>query len=349
MVKKLRPILSVLVLLVFTAIVAFWAGQRTINGIPAEQKKQSEAYFEAKIQRIGQEVPASVVVKRNLHPIAVNSLPGTVTEVSSGMIHEGGKLYAVNEKPVRAVRGSLPFYRTLERSMTGRDVKQLEDFLVSQGFLYAADETYDWYTETAVKNWQKGNGENPTGIVEEGTLVAFPQLPSTFSLGESIRVSAKVNGGEEAVFASDGALKFILVSTPEQKLYFPPGAVVKIEYMEARWKAILTDEVAKGGPSGGISYLLASADEQEICKDTCNRIPIEENFTLPAMVETVPETEGVSIPLTAIEFSGSDEGTVTFIDGKKAKVTVIARSKGIAIVEGISEGDKVKLPQLGAQ
>lgn len=349
MVKKLRPILSVLLLLVVTAALAFWAGQRTINGIPAQQKQQGEAYFEAKIQKIGQEVPASVVVKRNLNAIAVNSLPGTVTEVASGTIDAGGMLYAVNEKPVRAILGSLPFYRTLQQDVKGKDVKQLEDFLVTQGYLYAADETYDWYTETAVKNWQKSNGETPTGIIEEGALVAFPNLPSTFSLGESIRVTAKLSGGEEAVFASDGALKFILVSTPEQKLYFPPGALVKIDYLDEKWQAVLTEEIVKDGPSGGLSYLLASIDDQVICKETCNKIPIEENFSLPAMVETVPETEGVSIPLTAIEFSGTDQGTVTLIDGKKTEVTVLARSKGIAIVEGINEGDKVKLPQLGAE
>lgn len=347
MFKKIRATLGILVLLAITATVAFWAGQKTINGIPIEEKKQTEAYFEAKIQKIGQEVPASVVVKRNLEAIAVNSLAGVVTKISSGNINAGEVLYAVNEKPIRALLGTVPFYRSLQLESKGGDVKQLEEFLVSKGYLYSADETFDGYTEIAVKNWQKANGETPTGVIEEGTLVGFPKLPSTFSLGEAIRVSARLNGGEEAVFASDGALKFMLVSTPEQKLYFPPGAKVKIDYSGETWEAVLTEEIVKNETNGSVSYLLKATDGQLICKESCSEIPVSENYTLSATVETVPETEGVGIPLTTIEFSDSDEGKVTLVDGKELQVTVIARNKGIAIVEGIKAGDKVKIPQLG--
>jgi peptidoglycan hydrolase-like protein with peptidoglycan-binding domain len=112
---------------------------------------------------------------------------GTITRLPNAgdEIAVGQAIYEVNGRPVIAVRGDRPFWRSFNEGMTdGADVQQLEQALADLGF--GADVTVDteftWYTAEAVKDWQESLGLERTGVVELGDIVAISN--------GSIRISA---------------------------------------------------------------------------------------------------------------------------------------------------------------
>ena len=153
---------------------------------------------------------------------------GTITRLpkAGDVISVGQAVYEVNGRPVIAVRGDRPFWRTLGEGMTdGADVQQLEQALTDFGF--GADITVDteftWNTAEAVKDWQEALGIERTGVVELGDIVAVPAA--------SIRISA-VNAalGDQAGPASlsytSTALRVVAKLTDAQAREILPATAV---------------------------------------------------------------------------------------------------------------------------
>lgn len=65
--------------------------------------------------------------------------------------------------------------RNLARGSVGDDVKQLQQYLIAQGFLAAGNDTgyFGALTEAAVKQWQSAHGIEPLGIVGPKTRAAI--------------------------------------------------------------------------------------------------------------------------------------------------------------------------------
>jgi peptidoglycan hydrolase-like protein with peptidoglycan-binding domain len=81
-------------------------------------------------------------------------------------VERGKTLYTVDDKPVVLLYGSLPMYRSLASTVTGRDVEQFEQNLAALGYRgFTVDETYSAATATAVKKWQRDLGLTQTGTV----------------------------------------------------------------------------------------------------------------------------------------------------------------------------------------
>jgi peptidoglycan hydrolase-like protein with peptidoglycan-binding domain len=100
----------------------------------------------------------------------VTGLPGAGDEIAVGH-----SLYEVDGRPVIAIRGSRPFWRSLEQGMgDGPDVTQLEQALVDFGFGsgITVDDEFTWSTASAVKAWQKALGLERTGSIALGDIVA---------------------------------------------------------------------------------------------------------------------------------------------------------------------------------
>lgn len=65
--------------------------------------------------------------------------------------------------------------RNLSRDSRGDDVKQLQQYLIAQGFLSAGNDTgyYGALTEAAVMQWQSAHGIDPIGVVGPRTRAAI--------------------------------------------------------------------------------------------------------------------------------------------------------------------------------
>ena len=83
-----------------------------------------------------------------------SSITGVITYLpeEGTTINYGQVLYAVDNKPVILLEGSIPFYRTLDlTSDDGPDIKQVEEALISLGYAeedFVADEKFDEVTSS---------------------------------------------------------------------------------------------------------------------------------------------------------------------------------------------------------
>jgi peptidoglycan hydrolase-like protein with peptidoglycan-binding domain len=102
---------------------------------------------------------------------------GTLTWIApvGSTVRRGDPLFKVDERPVVALYGSLPLYRTLRIGLNGRDVRQFERNLAALGYGgFAVDDTYTSATVDAVGAWQADLGLPRTGTVEVGQVVFTP-------------------------------------------------------------------------------------------------------------------------------------------------------------------------------
>jgi peptidoglycan hydrolase-like protein with peptidoglycan-binding domain len=103
---------------------------------------------------------------------------GTITAVpvAGQVIDRGQPVYAVDQRPVPLLFGSVPLYRELRVDVTGADVRQLERNLVDLGHApgLTVDDRFTSATRAAVQRWQHALGVPETGVVEPGDAVVAP-------------------------------------------------------------------------------------------------------------------------------------------------------------------------------
>jgi peptidoglycan hydrolase-like protein with peptidoglycan-binding domain len=111
-------------------------------------------------------------------PVPVNATgPGVLTWIApvGSTVKRGEALFKVDERPVVALYGSLPPYRTLGPGTKGRDVRQLERNLAALGYTgFTVDDTYTSSTANAVRRWQANLRLPQTGTVEPGPVLFTP-------------------------------------------------------------------------------------------------------------------------------------------------------------------------------
>jgi peptidoglycan hydrolase-like protein with peptidoglycan-binding domain len=131
---------------------------------------------------------------------------GTLTWIApeGSTVKRGQPLFKVDERPVVALYGSLPLYRTLRAGVRGTDVKQFEENVSRLGYTgFTVDDTYNAATAQAARRWQADLGLPTTGAVEPGQAVV---TQSAVRVAEhAARVGDRIGdriGGERAGGAS---------------------------------------------------------------------------------------------------------------------------------------------------
>lgn len=102
---------------------------------------------------------------------------GTLTWIApeGATVTRGEPLFKLDQRPVVALYGSLPLYRTLRSNVQGADVKQFEKNLSNLGYTgFTVDDTYTAATAQATRSWQADLGLPKTGAVEPGQAVVTP-------------------------------------------------------------------------------------------------------------------------------------------------------------------------------
>jgi hypothetical protein len=108
-----------------------------------------------------------------------------VTQLPSvgDVIENGSVLAEISGRPVIALEGATPRYRSTVRNAEGPDIRQLEEALSAAGFdSGGADETFTWSDQEAISDLYEALGYAPlkdsTGVwVPAGEIVFFPSLP----------------------------------------------------------------------------------------------------------------------------------------------------------------------------
>lgn len=104
---------------------------------------------------------------------------GVVTRVAPAagdVLDEGDVLVDIEGRPLFAMQGDLPMFRSLGPGMSGDDVLQLEEALLRMGYVPGiADGIYDVNTEEALRSFYKDAGYDVTDLSpdEKATLKQF--------------------------------------------------------------------------------------------------------------------------------------------------------------------------------
>jgi len=171
-----------------------------------------------------------------------SAVVGTVTQShpTGTVVGFGDEIARVDDKPVTLAEGSMPMYRELHKAntrgrdangdrlelLTGDDVAQLQQFLVTEGFdadgKLVVDGEFGGYTEKAVKAWQESVGLLVTGRVDSTQLIFEP---------EPIRLSSTSRVGDAfAGLTATAAESQVLVDTSKRdRSALPVGTGVEID------------------------------------------------------------------------------------------------------------------------
>lgn len=319
----------------------WWAGRATLVQ-PAHEVDAAPRQVEATVTdaTVGRSVTYNVTVTQDFTPVASNALAGTVTHVGAGAVDVGDEIYSVDGTPVRVLVGGTPFWRDLAVGAVGPDVEQLEQALVTLGYLGgAADAKFTAATDRAVRAWQKATTHEQTGVVRHGEVVAVPALPTTVRLDKAVGAGLVLAGGEPVVLARGDVPVFALVLMPDQAAQVPPDAAVSVQLKDRTWPAVIMQTEVE--EDGTYRLLLAAPGGGPVCGADCALLPPDETVSLRSSVALVPAASGPGVPVAAVR---TDEAGATYVlrpDGTRAPVTVRGSGDGIAVVDGLSVGETV--------
>jgi peptidoglycan hydrolase-like protein with peptidoglycan-binding domain len=274
----------------------------------------------------------------------ITRLPKAGDEISVGQA-----VYEVNGRPVIAVRGDRPFWRSLSEGITnGADVQQLEQALADLGF--GADVTVDteftWYTAEAIKDWQEALGLERTGVVELGDVVAIPSA--------SIRISAvKAALGDQAgpgsLSYTSTALRVVAKLTDAQAREILPATPVIVTLPDGTDLSATIVSIDPGGQPDGDDGETTPATATVEFEDATAAAGLGLRAVKVALAaESV--ADALVIPVTAL-LATLDGGYAVDVlrDGKTVRVPVelglIADTRAQVVGGDLAEGDVVVVAQ----
>ena len=153
-------------------------------------------------------------------------------------------------------------------------------------------------------------------------------------------MGARLSDGQVVLdrLASDPVIT--ITAAKEQASRFTVHTPVVIGYGNHRWSGIisaatilrddlvLTVKAAGGGP---------------VCGDECADLPVTSSEILSADIQVVAPTAGLTVPAVAIQTHADGSTFVVKDTGQEVAVRVIAGDAGVAIIEGVAVGTRVRL------
>ena len=269
--------------------------------------------------------------------------PGT-TAVSAGTV-----LYEVDLAPVVVLAGDVPAFRELRLGLSGPDVTQLQQNLRDLGFrLEAPDGTFDDQTATEVRGWQTGLGLPETGVVPRGAVVFLPGLPATVALSDELVVGSPALAGALVAQVLPAAPAFSVPLTMGQVAMVDVGMAVQLHHGDTVWEAQIAGVGAVGADGIAVASLGPAWDASTICGDGCAAIPAAGDSAILTTIEVVPAVSGPVVPSQALVVGDDGTAAVVTDSGEVVPVTVLASAGGRAVVEGLDEGQLVRVPTTGS-
>lgn len=337
-----------ILVLALVGIAAFWAGRTTLA--PADstvQRPSSDSTVTVEEHELGREITVGTAVKREQTPAATNLLDGVVTQAStSGEFAAGDVLYAVAQRPVVLVTGSMPMWRPLTEGASGDDVTAFQEMLAADQRGLKVSGTWDAATAQAWKAWLADRGYPEADTVELGQLVMVEESPVSLAIDtQSGSVGTQLTGGETVVSMPSSDPAFVIeASSQEQAALIPAGTLVTVPYGEHTWKAIAGE--ASQADDGPVEIPLTSPDGGVVCADRCADLPADKSTSLLSRVSVVPPQSGPVVPVSALRAQPDGRTVVTVVeDGmdEEREVTVKTSADGLAVVEGVEAGERVRV------
>jgi hypothetical protein len=340
--RRVISFVSGLVMVAIALGVGWWAARATLTPVTPPSDSDTQPVTAVVTQgSVGRTLGVGVTVRQPVQVVATNTLAGMVTARSAGgTIGVGDVVFVIGNVPVRAVEGDTPVYREVVWGMRGVEVLPLSRALATLGYLQGApNDIFGAKVAGAVRAWQKNLGIEQTGSVAYGELLAVPHLPAVIQMGNSLRVGVPATGNEPAILLSSGAPEFVLVLSADQAQTITSDVPLKVSFEDMTWDAVISSgrvddhgftENTLTAPRGGI-----------VCGQDCGRLPADEQMSLRGEAIVVPAVSGPSLPVAAVRTDAQGATYVVLAGGAHRDITVLGSGQGIAVVEGVEEGDEV--------
>jgi len=297
---------------------------------------------------------------------------GTLTWIApvGSTVKRGQPLFKLDQRPVVALYGSLPLYRTLRVGVEGTDVKQFEENLSKLGYTgFTVDGTYTAATAQAVRRWQADLGLPETGAVEPGQVVVTPGAVRVAE--HTARVGDRIGGdtgGGASVLSYTGMTRLITVelAVADQALAakgravtvtVPGQGAVKGRIAQVGTVATTPEQTsdASGGqassaPSGSsstaadarIQVTVTIADQKKL--GSLDGAPVDVDFVSQA------RNDVLAVPVAALLALPNGGYGVQVIDGDATRVVAVktgmfAAGRVEISADGIAEGVTVGVPR----
>ena len=333
-----------LVLIVAVAGVAYWAGLQVAE-VPAAVAGASTPPITV-VQRgsIERVLDLAVSGEWPLLPVVRSGRDGVVTSTESEgqMVDTGDVLLSINLEPVVVASGTVPMFRDLVLGAEGEDVRQIQTFLQASGFgPLKEDGVYSAQVVESVKAWQGQLRVAASGVVSQGAVVFMDTLPARVRL--LVVVGDRVSSGSDLAQQFGPRPLFAATASGSQRAELLTGMSITIRSpLGGVWSGALGTFT----PSGE-GVFTASIDGVD-CSADCTSIPLDGTSALSGTVVTVPAAEGIVVPLSAITELATGSLVVQLEDGALVDVRILAESDGLAVVDGLTSGSRVRLPALSA-
>ena len=352
--RLLKRFLVVLVWVVFGALVfggGFWAGKSTLQAPKVALNDSSPIFYTVSEVSVGKELPFAAVLSWPLVGLTTtgSGTQGVITsvEVRDGQqVNTGTVLYHRDLRPVVIAQGSIPAFRDLTLGVEGDAVTQLQTFLKSQKYLPASmkqTRIFDATIETGVKKWQKALNTVQDGVVQRGDIVYVDTLPVNLILSSKVVKGADLALIDEdliSVIAGVGVLKSAVIEGG-----FNDAALqVKIN---DQWVDIVLNRIeASEADQGNEMAFFTRLDGSPICPvGECGDIKASANgIALTARKVIEPTRTGPGVPLAALTKTDAGQDVITNVDVTQSPVNILGQGGGQAIVDGISVGQKIQIP-----
>lgn len=249
-------------------------------------------------------------------------------------------LYAVDERGVRAMHGTVPLWRSLERGLKGTDVRQLNDNLAALGYDVSQDDVFGPLTQRAVKQWQKDRGHEATGVLTSADIAFVDGDVRVASVTGKLGQPA---GGDVLTVTSTKRIVTATVSQRDaERLAVDTKVQVRINGAGEPMAGEVTDLQPSAGEDAG-----SKVDVSVSFDPGTRKLPAAASAQIDAAGST--EKDVLSVPVAALVTTGNGRYAVDVVrrDGTTKRVPVtpgfIADGK-IAITGNVSAGDRVVVP-----
>ncbi|MEX0629670.1 MAG: peptidoglycan-binding domain-containing protein [Chloroflexota bacterium] len=298
-------------------------------------------------------------------PVPVNArAAGTLTWIApvGSTVERGAPLFSIDERPVVALYGSVPMYRTLRvgtEVMQGADVKQLQENLAELGYEgIAADGVYTAATAQAVGRWQADLGLPTTATVEPGQVVFVP-VPVRIA-EQRARVGDLLGDRGAPVLAYTGTTRLVtvqldineraLAATGRGVTVTVPG-VGRLEGTIAQIGTVVTSSPDEGPEPGGTGSSTADA-RIEVTVSIADQAALGAIDASPVDVDFVSDErrDVLAVPVAALLALPAGGYGVEIVEGDATRVVPVEIGMfagGQVEVSGadIAEGMRVGVPK----
>ncbi|PZF42146.1 MULTISPECIES: peptidoglycan-binding protein [unclassified Curtobacterium] len=292
---------------------------------------------------------------------------GTITWLprAGDVIERDGALYAVDERDVRSMYGTVPLWRDLQRGLQGADVRQLNENLAALGYDVSVDDRFGPRTERAVRQWQQDRGHEVTGVLTADDIAFVDGAVRVASvdgrLGERIAGGAGAGagaggaGGGAGAAAGAGAAGDVLQVTSTRRV-----VAATVPQRDAERLAVGTDvEVRVNGAGAAMPGSVVDV-QPTTSEDGGTAVDVSVSFdpgkrTLPAAASAQVDAKGttehdvLSVPVAALVAGAGGRYAVDVVqrDGTTERVRVepgFSADGRIAVTGDLAAGDRVVVP-----